>query len=97
MNIESSRPRPDRIATQRERGSQIVRANAFPTAFEDHTLSLNPDVKELGAKALASPEIRGKKVGVILQAVARGRYWVEPSEIAEAILQEAHMTRMNIA
>ena len=92
MKIDLNHSTPDPVVTQRGGNNN---ANAASTSqvhnAADDTASLSFDRASVGSlvsQAMASPDVRQDKVDALRQAISSGQYKVEPTKIAEAMLQE---------
>jgi len=73
-------------------GSKPHRAHhSHVTARENDTASLSSEsdtVAALTAKAMQNPEVRQDRVASLKDAIANGKYEIDPSAIAGSILNE---------
>ncbi len=73
-------------------GTGIVTGNAAnsTTDLDQDSFSFGRGrVQSLAAQVLAQPEVRGDKVEALQQAIGQGEYSVPPSQIADAMLNDA--------
>lgn len=84
-------PDPQSVSAEQTTKSTAAVTNQLDPALEGDQASLSEDtvmISSLATQALAQPEIRQGLVDSLRQSVSNGQYNLDPSAIADAILNE---------
>lgn len=90
MRIGSNIPDLQGVSTERAENSSSASKTRGPFAEESESFPEDTvSISTLTAKALQMPEVRQGKVDDLRQRVLSGQYELDPSTIAEAMVNEA--------
>lgn len=92
MRIDLNGLTADQITTTKQSSTPVGRAGTAPStqpAEDQASLSLDTvGISALAAKAMQMPEIRQDKVDALRQTIRQGQYQVDPTKVADAMLNE---------
>jgi negative regulator of flagellin synthesis FlgM len=91
MRIDANNPLSNPLMTESAaaKSSKSGKAPSAPST-DNASFSANAgEVSALEASVLAAPEVRQDKVASLRDAIRNGSYQIDPSQIADAMLNEA--------